>query len=109
MPAAPSQVRKQRRADIVGQVRDDPRRRAGQERTRIEGERIGLDDLEPPRIARGDLAEGRQAARVALDRDDARGAGRKKRAGETAGTRPDLDDRDARRGSRRRGRCGSSG
>ena len=92
--ASPTRVSRACRRCRAGSRRPAPARRP--ERTRIEGERIRLDDLEPPRIARGDLGEGRDAARVALDRDDPRGAGREKRARQTAGPGPISTTVDAR-------------
>jgi hypothetical protein len=47
------------------------------------------DDLEPARIALGDVVERRQRALVALDRDDAPRAQRQQRAGQPAGAGAD--------------------
>ena len=94
------------RADVVGQVGDDPHRIAADQRKRIEGQRIGFDHLQPARIMRGDLGKGRQAAGIALDGDDLAGAGREDRAGQPAGSRPDLDDRRVLERVRPSGRCG---
>ena len=81
--------------DIVGKVGDDARRSAAQERTRIEPNRVGLDDLEALRVTSGDLGESRQAARIALDGDHPFRALSEKRARQAARTRADLDDGDA--------------
>ena len=82
--------------DFVGKVGDDANvlavtavpTSAGQSPV----ERVAGMHFETARIVRGDLGQGRQAARVALDGDDAGGAFQDKGAGETAGARPDLDD-----------------
>ena len=65
---------------------------AAEQRTGIEGLRVGVHDLEPARIALGDLVQRRQRALVALDRDDAPRAERQQRARQPAGTGADLDD-----------------
>ena len=54
--------------------------------------RIGADDLQPSRIALGNLFKRRQRAFVALDRDDAPRAQRQQRARQSAGAGTDLDD-----------------
>ncbi len=88
-----SQPVEQRRADVVGQVGDDARRRAGGQRRHVDLQRVALDHLEPAGIGGGDLGQRRQAARVALDGDDpARTAG-EQGAREAAGARADFHDR----------------
>ena len=59
-------------------------------------ERVGRRSTSSrPGIMRGDLGEGRQAARVALDRDRPRRALGQQRAGQPARSGADLDDRHA--------------
>ena len=87
-----SQSDQQRRGDVVGQVGDDLGALAAEQRARIEVLRVGVHDLEPARIALGDVVERRQRALVALDRDDALGAQRQQRARQSAGAGADLDD-----------------
>ena len=66
-------------------------RGASRQRGRIERQRVALDQLEPAGIARRQLAERGETARVALDRDDAPRAFRQQRAGQPARSRTDLD------------------
>ena len=63
-----------------------------EQRPRIEVLRVGADDLQPSRIAPGNLLQRRQRALVALDGDDAPRAQRQQRARQPAGTGADLDD-----------------
>ena len=81
--------------DVVGQVGDDARRAAAEMRRESNVERVAGDDVEPAGIVRGDLAERRDRALVALDRDHARGAFGEQRARQPARARADLDDGDA--------------
>jgi hypothetical protein len=82
----------QRGGDVVGQVGDDLTRRCG-ERRRVDRQRVPSDGIEAPWICRRQLGEGGEAARVALDCDDTTRAFSEQRAGQTAGTGADLDDR----------------
>ncbi len=67
-------------------------RGAGASAPRSSVERIAGDDLQPARIGCGKLAECRETAPVALDRDDVGGAFGQQRAGQPAGPGADLDD-----------------
>ena len=82
----------QRGGDVVGQVGDDLARRCG-ERRRVDRQRVPSDEVEAPWICRRQLGEGGEAARVALDCDDATRAFGEQRTGQPAGTGADLDDR----------------
>ncbi len=77
-PAKPAE--QQDGGDIVGQVGDDLARRRRQ-CDQVESQRVARDEFETPGIGRGKLAQRRQAARVALDRDDMAGTGVEQRAG----------------------------
>jgi len=70
----------QRGGDVVGQVGDDLARRCG-ERRRVDRKRIPRDEFEAPRICRCQLGEGGEAARVALDCENAARAFSEQRAG----------------------------
>ena len=59
----------------------------------IDREGIACDDVEPPRIERGDFAKRGNAALVPLDRDHLARPFGDERAGETARARSNLDDR----------------
>ena len=74
--------------DVVGQVGDDAHRSidAG---AWIECERVSRYDVEPIGIAGGDLLQSRNGPLVALDCDDASGAERQQRAGQSP--RPGAD------------------
>ena len=97
-PRQPAQ--EERRRDVIGKIGDDLARRRRQSR-RIEGQRIAFDKGEPPGKGSGQLGERRQAAVVALDRDDMRGAFEQQGAGEAAGAGPNLDDCDTVERTRR--------
>ena len=77
-------------ADVVGQVGDDPDRRR-QVRQRVERQGVALEHGQPAGPGGGDLGERRQAAGVALDRDDVAGALGEQRAGQAAGAGADLE------------------
>ena len=62
----------------------------------IDLQRVPRDHLEAPRIMRRDLLQRRQAAGIALDGNDPRGALGQQRPGQPAGPWPDLDHRHAR-------------
>ena len=68
-------------------------------------ERVGRHDVEPAGIVRRDLLQGGNRPLVALDRDDAGGAERQQRAGESARARARPRTPSRRRAARRRGRC----
>lgn len=80
------------RARVVGQVGDDAARGLAQRR-RIDRERVAFENLQLAGIGGGDLREGGQGARIALDGDDARGAFHQQRAGQPAGTGAHFDRR----------------
>src|SRR5262249_30266925 len=81
----------QRSGNVVGQVRNDARGSAVEQRARIEVERIAGNDLEASRIPLGDLVERRDRAVVALDRDPRARVRWEERAGEPARPGTDLD------------------
>ena len=85
-------VEEKLRTDIVGQVCHHLDLALAAQRSEIEAQRVGFDDVEPTRIALGDSGQGREAARILLDGDDLAGALGEKRTSEAAGTRADLDD-----------------
>ena len=60
-------------------------------RQRVEPERVAFEDGQPARPGGGDLGQGGQAARVALDGDHVAGALGEERAGEAAGAGADLE------------------
>ena len=66
-------------------------RSRAEERTRIEIEGVAGNDLEPFRVARGDLLQRGDRALVALDCDHAACAGDEERTGEPARAGADLD------------------
>ena len=67
-------------------------RRAGPPRAaRVEAQSVGLDQREAAAARRRRVRQGGDAARVALDRDHAARAGGEERAGQPAGTGPDLE------------------
>src|SRR5262249_35360829 len=82
----------QRGGNVVGQVRNDARAGAAEERTRIEVERIADYDPEASRIPHSDLVERRDRAVVALDCDHLARACSEKRTGEPARPGTDLND-----------------
>ena len=61
----------------------------------VECQRVAGDDLQPARIVRGDFAQRRDRALVALDRDHARGAFGQQRARQPAGAGTDFEHGDA--------------
>ncbi len=80
----------QRGRDVVGQVGDDADP-AGAELGEGELAGVRLDQLEAPARGLGKLLERLDAARVALDRDHPRRAGREQGPGQAAGAGSDLD------------------
>src|SRR5262249_23618743 len=78
----------QRSGNVVGQVRNDARGGAAEERTRIEVESITGNDREASRIPRSDLVERRDRAVVAFDRDHPAPARAEKRTGEAGAPGP---------------------
>ena len=97
----------QRSGDVVGQVRNHAREGVAEERARIEVERIAGNDLEASGISPSNLAERRDRAVVALDRDHPARARCEQRTGEPARPRTDLHDVDARERTRRAGDASS--
>ena len=91
------------RGDAIGQVGDDAHGGGKRKRGVVEILCIGGNNIETPRIERGDGFERRQTAPVLFYGDDARGAFEEQGAGEAAGTRPDLDDCDPFERPRRAG------
>jgi hypothetical protein len=90
--------------DVVGQVGDDAARRRAK-RGRIDGQRIGLDDLQPA-LCRGlELGQSVERPRIDLDRHDAGRPFEQQGAGEA--TRPGAD-LDGRALIERRGRAGDA-
>src|SRR5574338_1094063 len=81
---------KQRRPDIVRQVRNDVGALAG-EPPLVDCERVTLDDLEATGELGLELGESRKAAAVALDADDL-GSGLEQRSGQAARSRTHLID-----------------
>src|SRR5262249_48837882 len=82
----------QRGGNVVGQVRNDARAGAAEERTRIEVQGIADDNPEASRIPHSDLVERRDRALVALDRDHLARACSEKRTSEPAPPGTDPDD-----------------
>jgi hypothetical protein len=84
-------AKQQRRRDVVGEVGDDDARRR-REPGRVEPQRVALDEVEPAGMGGGEFAKRREAAPVALDRNDMARPGGEERPRQPAGTGADLDD-----------------
>ena len=82
----------QRGRDVVGQVGDDFRLGAAEQRPRIESLRVGVDDIQPSRITSRNRLKRGQRACVVFDGDDTPRAQRQQRPRQPAGARPDLDN-----------------
>ena len=94
----------ERGRDVIGQVGANARGpRLANKLGQINFQRIAFDGFEPAWIVMCDLGKRREAARVALDRDDFLRALGEQRSREPAGARADLNDRrigQGRRGAR---------
>ena len=88
-PVEPAE--EERSGDVVGQISNNLARRIRQ-LGRVEPERVCGDQLETSGIGGSEVAESRETAPIALDRNDPACTGGKQRPGQAAGAGADLDD-----------------